>query len=370
MEPGISNDAVVSALGTAVQEIVFISQPSPSNEAANSALASIEVVHPSAPSPYFRFMDLPVEIRRITYQWAFRNTKLKYHRVVNTLPAPRRRVTHCWGMQVWTPKVKGPALRSPDVSITSVSKSCLQEARPILLTEATFYIDLDSVCQRRKFVDDYPGRPTSADLVLGPTEFSALQHISLGAEIWARPLGWTGLEDWADLKNKNSVHRQYLPAFLARLPNLRSATLYSPWWAEVEVLGEKIDVGPEGTLDADNLQLIQSCIEKRLTENHIGGRGYREHDLRDFIEYWASRNREFEAMLVLLVDVEGDEADGNNPSVETRINLNTRSVTLKCVSHNDDGENVDLVRKCPDGPEYTGVLSRAAVEGLVNFNKD
>lgn len=198
----------------------------------------------------FRFMDMIVdirEIREIIYGLIFRDMKLRRGSI---------------------PPIS--------MSIIFASKACYAEARPILLSEATFHV-----------------RPTggmepymnASNLPLALKDFSTLRHIQLSMpDVGSSPQAVRKLI--ASLPNLQSVDCHFIPGsgpdFNLAYPNR----------------GQSVQVGKNGTMDAVNLGRVEQVLTSTIPRCLTGLMRLSWRDIHEVLRVWQSCGRTFELTLV------------------------------------------------------------------------
>jgi hypothetical protein len=241
----------------------------------------------------FRFLDLPAEVRGLVYPFIFQGTNLKHigrYPDLGNRDARGRRLMGTGSPLRWDAEdrcVVGAesSLWSPAIAIIFVSKLCYQEAKPVLLSEATFYLDMQQPPHSTRAL-------TSASLVLSPVELSTVRHVNIVTETWIRG-------------------SQHLPDLLDSLPSLETAVLYCDGVPGIEATVPDLDLDKDGVLKTEKLELIQSNIEETIRSATLcygcraNAPANSEH-LNTFIRSWDAGNRSFEPILVLKLRCEQD----------------------------------------------------------------
>jgi hypothetical protein len=209
-------------------------------------------------------LDLPVEIRSLVYRHTFRPAKLRYVAGINS-------------------PVTNPYQRSVAVSIIFASKLCYTEAKPILLQEANFYINLSA---------EWLWHSThEQDQWLSYVEFSTLRHISITLR---------GVNNLPEAKR--------LRRLITMLPGLQSVTCYlsPPSHAYAFGNGPMVLARSDGSMDADNLRKYEDIVEFGFHRALHGDPGRRfagatdtkPADIHDLLAAWQGRGRSFELTIV------------------------------------------------------------------------
>jgi hypothetical protein len=213
----------------------------------------------------FRFMDLPVEVRRLVSGLSFRGVKLRHGSrigIANFEEEDR-------------PDGTKPTQRSVSVGIIFVSKLCYAEARPILLTEATFHV---------RVPDPLPA-PKHASPPLSLKDSSRIQHIALSMP-------------------SHFIQPGAVRKLIASFPNLRSVSCHfvafrGPMFGSVPThINRHVLVKDNGALDPDNLKLVEQLVTLHLPQCLRTNRRRSVADIHELLATWQNCGRVFELTLI------------------------------------------------------------------------
>ncbi|KPI36242.1 uncharacterized protein AB675_7293 [Cyphellophora attinorum] len=300
-----------------------------SEHVVNNNLRLELTIWPASP---FRLLDLPTEVRGLIYQSVFQDMVIK----------------HVGG-------ISNSRLLWPGIAILFVSRLCFEEARPILLTTATFYVDPDRLSRpAASFQGMSFLRAISTDVVLSPVELRTVKHVSI---------------DTDSGRNKNG---DSLPGLLTSLPNLESAVLHQPWIPSFIRAITGVEPAGDGAfeLHPENLDDIRSFIEDAIAQ---GALAYVSapwsHDYAySLVRIWHSSGRRFAPILVLRLQcyhkLDILPRISRHYHFDIGLNLKTRFVTLTYLE--DKGILPSRLSRHPTGPpQHSFMLSETAVEAFI-----
>jgi hypothetical protein len=257
---------------------------------------------------------------------------------------------------------------------------CYTEAKPILLQEADFYIDLSADCPWQS--------PNQKGLWLSLAALGTLRHISVTLR-----------------GNINLADSVRLRRLITLLPELQSVTSYvsPPSHSYAFTEGHMIMARPNGSLDADNLKKFEDIVEFGFHRCLHGspwaraaGEDAKPRDIHDLLGAWQSRVYSFELTTVTwsrahyLAPLEERKSPNDffdsfrsmrmvSHSMQqhmkqrrrwplhlqlVKIDLKTRVV---CVQKADQSAGVDMLYYPACGPEHTFILDEAAVENILSW---